>query len=161
MIERADSDYFAKLFVKAPAGFWHLHTKGIEPFVPQSVALGVSVAGIVRQGRWIVQCPHCAGAQLGAPDIDRFICVDCANVAVDGQWLRVLWPDDEGVQAIEAALVARPDVVTRCWESHETVGQLLFENMEHNLIDHDGERVLGDIGADQTRRLGVQRELSA
>ncbi len=151
MIQRASAQYQARLFIKAEeGGFWHRHHQGVEPFAPSGVALGApSVTPCVNDGRWIVQCSHCGGAQLAAPEMDRFFCVDCVNTSCDGQWFAVEWPEAAHVEAIEAALSARPDIASRNWSPDETVGVLLAENHLAGLVDVEAEKVAGDIGFDQ------------
>lgn len=159
MIQRTDHVYRARLFIKAghEGGLWHRHLQGVEPFVPQGVDLRVVLVPRVYQGAWIVDCPHCGSAQYAGPDgpgHDRFFCIDCLNVAVDRQWLRVEWPAPADVAAIEAALDARPDFSTRNWDFTETVGRLLAENViEGGLYDAETGAVAGDVGADQHRAL--------
>lgn len=139
-------------------GFWHLHHRGIEPpTVPEMANKGflteMVLLPFVNDGRWIVVCPgrRCGGAQLASPRWTRFLCVDCNNVDVGGQWLSVQWPDDDLIVAGEAALMARPDPKTRNWDpAGETVGALLVENVEPGgLFNPVTGAVAGDIGADQ------------
>jgi len=160
MIQRADHVYRARLFIKAghEGGLWHLHLKGIEPFAPQGVDLTTVVTPRVDHGAWIVDCPHCNGAQFASPEgpgHDRFFCIDCANVAYGHQWLQVLWPEPDQVEAGEAALDARPDIATRNWDpTTETLGALLAENVIFGqLFDAETGEVAGDLGADRTKVL--------
>lgn len=159
MIQRATDSYLLRLTMKAEeGGFWHLHHRGIEPpTVPELAAKGflteMILLPVVNDGRWVVRCPRqrCNGAQLASPRWTRFLCVDCNNVEFGGQWLTVEWPDDELVEAGEAALMARPDPATRNWDpSGETIGALLVENVEFGgLFDPVTGAVAGNIGADQ------------
>lgn len=155
MIQTAPPQYFALLFIRAEeGGHWHRHHLGDEPRAPQGVALGRTVRPRVNQGRWIVDCPSCPGAQLASPEVDRFFCVDCLNVAHGGQWLPVQWPEPQDRDAIEAALLARPAIANRSWHPGETIGTLLAENvMDGGLYDPDTGAVAGDIGADQQRTI--------
>lgn len=159
MIQRADHVYRARLFIKAgqDGGLWHRHIQGVEPFAPQGVDISTVLVPRVYQGAWIVDCPHCASAQFASPDgpgADRFFCIDCLNVAVGRQWLRVEWPAPEDIVAIEAALDARPDFATRNWDHTETIGYLLAENVIHGeLFDTVSGEVAGDVGAQRDRIL--------
>ena len=163
MIQRADHVYRARLFIKAghEGGLWHRHLQGVEPFAPQGVDLTVTLVPRVYEGAWIVDCPHCGSAQYAGPDgpgADRFFCIDCLNVAVGRQWLRVEWPSEADVAAIEAALDARPDFATRNWDHRETIGRLLAENViEGGLYDTETGAVAGDVGAEQNRVLAQPR----
>ena len=159
MIQRADHVYRARLFIKAgpDGGLWHRHVQGVEPFAPQGVDLTTSVVPRVYEGAWIVDCPHCAGAQFASPEgpgADRFFCIDCLNVAYGRQWLQVEWPSPSDIAAIEAALDARPDFATRNWDHTETIGALMFENAAlGGLYDTETGAIGGDVGADQGRQL--------
>lgn len=160
MIQRADHVYRARLFLKLQdGGHWHRHLQGVEPFAPQGVAIGVSLVPRINHGMWIVDCPNlaCNSAQLAGPDgpgHDRFFCVDCLNADVAGQWIQVDWPSPSDVAAVEAALDARPSLITRNWDHTETIGALLVENVVHGeLYDPVTGEVAGDVGADQGRQL--------
>jgi hypothetical protein len=50
---------------------------------------------------------------------------------VGRRWRPVTLPSD--VEAIEGALVVRPDRSTRNWQPGETVDDLLRENREHGI----------------------------
>ncbi len=174
MIQRATDSYLMRLTMPVEQkGHWHLHHRGVDaPTVREMAALELVVdivlTPVVNDGRWIVQCPHCGGAQLASPNWARFLCVDCANVAFGGRWLGVEWPDEQLVTAGEAALVARPDILTRNWDpTSETIGALLAENVIHGgLVDVSARTAAGDIGASQedhmipegTPKLSLPRE---
>jgi len=83
------------------------------------------VAAVVDNGRWIVKCPDCPGAQLTAADDPRFMCVECANAAVGGLWRPVVWPTDHA--EIGELLDVRPRD-TANWLPGETVRDLQVEN---------------------------------
>lgn len=155
MIQRSTPQYHARVFIKAEeGGFWHRHHQGVEPFVPEAVALGTPpLLPFVNDSRWLVQCPTCGNSQLSSPEFDRFFCESCLNRSVDGQWLRVEWPTPEAAEAIDAALLARPHFHNRNWRPDESVGVLLAENHLAGLVDHDAGRVAGDIGFDQQSAL--------
>lgn len=155
MIQRATETYLMRLTMSVEEkGLWHLHHRGVDPpTVGELAALGFALDVVltpeVNDGRWIVQCPHCGGAQLASPAWERFLCADCANSAFGGRWLGVEWPDEALVAAGEAALVARP-IANRNWDPvTETIGALLAENVIHGLVDIEARTAAGDIGASQ------------
>lgn len=84
----------------------------------------------VSHGRWIVQCPDCLSAVLANVDQDLFFCVSCGNYRVDGAWRKVVWPPEEGVAAIEQALIVRPFADNRNWVPGEAVRILVQENAD-------------------------------
>lgn len=79
----------------------------------------------VSEGRWVVMCPDCGGAQLAARDDWRFMCVECANVAIEGLWRPVAWPDEH--EDIETELERRPMRRNQNWLPGETVEDLAAE----------------------------------
>lgn len=91
-----------------------------------SVAPQASVQVSVNHGRWVVDCPDCAGAQLACRTDRRFMCNECGNVVIGGLWRTVDWPDDS--TGIEKALSPRPPA-NQNWVSSETVEDLLAENL--------------------------------
>lgn len=102
----------------------------------------------VNHGRWIADCPFgCGGAELARDD--TFMCRECANASVRHRPLPLVWPAEDDVRAIEAALVVRP-VLNRNWNLNESIGALLAENVEHGLFDPATGQVAGDIGADHS-----------
>jgi len=156
MIQRATETYLMRLTMSVEEkGLWHLHHRGVDlPTMHHLAGLDFAddlvLTPEVNDGRWIVQCPSCGGAQLASPAWSRFLCCDCANVAFGGRWLGVEWPDEGLVAAGEAALGARPAVATRNWDPvSETIGALLAENVMHGLVDADARTAAGDIGAPQ------------
>lgn len=103
----------------------------------------------VNHGRWVADCPGgCGGAELAHDDV--FMCRECGNVVTRHRPIALVWPAEEDVRAIEAALVVRP-VLNRNWAIDETIGALLAENAMHGLVDSETGHVAGDIGADQGR----------
>lgn len=165
MIKRADRTYFTMLFVEAErGGFWTLHGQGFPApatsgVFPEGVDLAVEpLEPFVARGRWLVVCPNpgCGGMQLAAPGIDVFFCIECNN---GGRplFLRVAWYPPEAIHAIESALDARPDPLTRNWQPNETVGFLLAENHGADLLDASGEAPAGDVGYDGSKVIGTGR----
>lgn len=102
----------------------------------------------VNHGRWLADCPFgCGGAELVREE--WFVCRECLNAGGAGR-VPLVYPTEEDVRAIEAALVVRP-IVNRNWCPDESIGRLLAENAMHGLYDPQTGAVAGDIGADQTR----------
>lgn len=103
----------------------------------------------VNHGRWVADCPFgCGGAELAREE--WFICRECLNYGCAGARLALVWPAEEDIGAIEAALVVRP-LIHRNWDPIESLGFLLAENVAHGLFDTITGEVAGDIGADQRR----------
>jgi hypothetical protein len=161
LIERATPAYFARLFIRVEeGGLWYLHRRGIDPpgvFEGAALSVALDVAPLlprVEWGRWLVDCPFCPGAQLAGPTSAVFFCCDCANAEVGGSFVRVGWPPDEDLAAIEAALLARPNPQHRNWSFNETIGALLAENVAVlALFDPTTGVVHGDILFDQQKVL--------
>lgn len=109
----------------------HLHwgRQDVQPFLPTAMSNEQTFARC-EQGRWIVDCPYCAGAQFAARDDPRFFCVSCLNERAGARWLRVVWPKDVG--GIEAVLRERLTENAN-WVPGETVADLRAENTEHGL----------------------------
>jgi hypothetical protein len=97
------------------------------PFDPSKGTSGSSLAAFVNEGRWIVSCPECNGAQLAALSDPRFMCVNCGNAKNGGKWRPVVYPS--GLAEIVAALDLRSDPVDQNWLPGETVAALLVENL--------------------------------
>lgn len=94
----------------------------------------------VRQGRWVVLCPWCRGAEL-AWEEQLFLCLSCCNAGVGHQLVPVVFPQER--RAIEAVLDQRP-LPNRNWLLQETVLDLLRENEDHRqeLLIWPGQRLL-------------------
>lgn len=87
---------------------------------------GKPVHAHANHGRWVVQCPDCAGAQLTHPADPRFLCNDCGNVGNARHFRPVAWPKDH--EKIADLLDARADETLRNWFPGETVADLQREN---------------------------------
>jgi hypothetical protein len=86
-------------------------------------------------GRWVIGCPDCGGAQLACETDPRFLCHECGNVTVGGAWRRIAWPADR--DGIETAVQHRLPK-NRNWFPHETVSDLDEQNREHGVRDPRG-----------------------
>jgi hypothetical protein len=82
------------------------------------------------QGRWIVRCPSCAGAEYADPLHPIFMCCSCFNREYGHQWLKVAFPADRS--EIERLLLLR-SARNRNWSKDETVEQLAAENLQHGI----------------------------
>ena len=97
------------------------------------------IVAYVNHGRWVAECPDCAGAQLVSETERRFWCLNCGNAAVNFAWRHVRMPQKR--TAIEAELVIRPAArseraITRNWLPGETVEDLQRENVEHGVVSN-------------------------
>lgn len=128
-IDRGNPSYRRALFRPVDEGGLWLR-RDVEPFVPESTAVGEHVGALVNDGRWLVQC-RCGSAQLVDPNEPRFFCVECLNDHVGGQWVAVRFPGDTG--AIEEALEQREHRGAMNWRPGETVEDLLAENEAHGV----------------------------
>ena len=94
------------------------------------------VVAYINHGRWVAECPDCAGAQIVSEKERRFWCVSCGNAAINFAWRHVRLPRDR--EGIEAVLVVRPaarsdKAVTRNWTPGETIEDLEQENVTHGV----------------------------
>lgn len=111
-----------------PRAYWNAPVPLPEsgPLAPQA-----DVAVYINEGRWVVECPDCHGAQLACATDRRFMCNECANVTVGGRWRRTAWPANAA--EIAAVLELRPWGRTQNWTPGETVGDLATENAAHGI----------------------------
>lgn len=124
-VVRASRNYQAALRRSIDdGGLWQ--RRDVEPFEPNSVAVGESIPAFVNSGRWIVQCPNCGSGQLVDPQQDRFLCVECVNDHLGRQWVTVVWPAE--LDAIEEVLSVRDELSSMNWRPGETVEELQAEN---------------------------------
>ncbi|HEY2088596.1 MAG TPA: hypothetical protein VGH54_21575 [Mycobacterium sp.] len=96
------------------------------PFDPAVKTAKVApVLVYANEGRWIVECVDCRGAQLACATDLRFMCHCCANVMVGGLWRPTKWPGNRA--AVEAALAPR-QLGNQNWIPGEKVSELKAEN---------------------------------
>jgi len=88
-----------------------------------------AISARINHGRWIADCPDCAGAEYVDESEPIFFCMSCGNLAVGGHFRRVKFPKDKA--KIEGCLNGRP-VANRNWAEGETVADLEAENALHN-----------------------------
>lgn len=116
---------------EVPPELWpyFLHRPDGQVYVPPlGDAEGPAVTVRVNHGVWQTRCPFCPSAQHASISDRRFFCAVCLNTDAGNRTLPVIWPDDEKLLAIDAALSGRPFVTTQNWEPDETVEKLLAEN---------------------------------
>lgn len=109
----------------APTRWWQAPRALAEAMGAELGPAELAIDATANQGRWVVECPDCCGAQLATREDPRFMCNVCANVAVGGFWRPVTWPAD--VAAITDVLDQRP-VVNQNWQPTETLESLQDEN---------------------------------
>lgn len=100
------------------------------------VARGAAPLAVARinTGRWIVDCPFCAGAELWDEETGLFFCFSCRNAAAAGDYLRVQIPD-AGVRAmVEEHLTRERPFKARNWNPGETVDDLRRQDAEARLL---------------------------
>lgn len=104
---------------------WRAETPHEQAMAAKTGPASTAVHVTANHGRWIVECPDCQDAQLAARDDKRFMCVGCANAAVDGVWRPVIWPKNH--EDIEAILEERPHDRHKNWAPGETIEDLIAE----------------------------------
>lgn len=108
----------------APSRYWSAPVPLADAMESQLGPAEIAIPVYANHGRWVVECPDCAGAQIASAADHRFMCTVCANVAVDGLWRPVVWPEE--CAEIDAALAWRP-TVNQNWLPGETVDDLVAE----------------------------------
>jgi hypothetical protein len=94
-----------------------------KPF-PALTHKEVTVKAEINHGRLIAQCPFCSGAELVDKNDKRFFCLSCFNKSVNGNWVKVEFPDN--LSAIEAILDMRQES-NQNWIPGETLEMLRGE----------------------------------
>ena len=108
----------------APCAYWSAPVPLAQAMAARVGPAEIAVAVYANHGRWIAECPDCSGAQIASANDYRFMCTTCANVAVEGLWRPVVWPEE--TVAIDEVLSARP-VVNQNWTPGETLADLAAE----------------------------------
>jgi hypothetical protein len=129
-------DYYVPVAGITPAA-WALVTfrkyKGLSLDLPSEVSELLSVQAHVNEGRWSILCPECPGSEYASRIDHRFFCTNCANEAVGGKWIPVVWPSPELTEVIETILNLRGRPELQWWHQGETLTQLIQENEEHGV----------------------------
>jgi hypothetical protein len=94
-----------------------------------SVHATVRAFAYVNAGRWVVSCPFpgCNSAQMASFTDRRYFCCDCANAAVGGAWVEVVWPENH--TEVENWVASRPFDV-RHWVPGETAEDIAAQDAE-------------------------------
>lgn len=100
---------------------------GIEP---QGYSDLSPIIAIVRQGRWLVLCPDCNGAER-AWEEGWMMCMSCWNGYTKHQYRKVIFPSER--LEIENILEPRP-LQNRNWEQGELMADLRKQNIEHGIV---------------------------
>jgi hypothetical protein len=94
------------------------------------------VTARILYGRWLVDCPHCRGANDVIPEEPIYLCSSCgwpgifrAGEYVPAHFARVIFPQNRA--EIERILLRRKLIRNRNWQPGETIGQLAEENQGH------------------------------
>lgn len=99
---------------------------------PVTTTAGQPTRARVNHNKWIADCPDCGGCEFiwrdGPPVM---LCLSCLNGGIGHVWRSVTLPDE--IEAIEAALLARPMPENRNYELGETVADLLAQNAENGV----------------------------
>ena len=66
-------------------------------------------------GRWLADC-ECGGAEYVDPEYKYFFCFSCGNKNDNGSARRVIFPNDQTMEDIQAELIKRP-VIERAGKS--------------------------------------------
>jgi hypothetical protein len=98
---------------------WHLDKK-----LPPIYAL-------VTHSDWVWMCDACGHLWWAEPTFPRAFCPECLNASSSGFSRLIVWPEERA--RIERALIYRSDPKTRNWLWHETVNDLMAENIQHGV----------------------------
>jgi hypothetical protein len=109
--------------------FTHRALQCVPSEDPGSVDFDDPVYARVDFGRWVIDCGHCAGAELADTGDLRFFCLSCNNLHNGCRYRRVIMPRNRA--AIEAALLERPENA-RHWRHGETLQDVKTANLLHS-----------------------------
>lgn len=102
---------------------WHLIEAGA---VVMEWPYDAPLAARVNHGRWIADCPNCAGGALTHPEWRLACCGECGCVMT-----HVVFPPD--LDQIAALLLRRATRPLQNWAPPETVADLARENTAHGV----------------------------
>lgn len=104
------------------------HQAGVVLPEVMGTAPGPVLSAFVNNGRWLVLCPSCYGAECARED-ERFLCEGCWNADAGRQWLPAVFPPERA--DVEMVLLQRPAPRNRNWRGpwapQETVDDLRRE----------------------------------
>lgn len=87
-----------------------------------------ALAACIDAGRWIVHCP-CGSARMTKPGV-LFWCPDCGNAFARGAQVPVVFPPDDVIADVIAALASWPKV-NRGWNPGETAHDIETQTAIH------------------------------
>lgn len=123
MIETANEIYEGNRHLNSFSDWYRRWTR--KPFNPSVFYLGMKLEARINQGRWVIDCPFCKGAETIWPGEPWFLCAACRNNGTDLA-IRVELPKNKA--KIEEALDKRPEPENRNWTPGETLSDLKTEN---------------------------------
>lgn len=106
---------------------WFLLMAGEHFSTKDSLVRGPPLEARVDHGRWIVDCPHCKGAECVTLDDPVFLCLSCGNEAVGGKLYRVKFPPPARRRKLEALLAERP-LFGQNWDPSISLTRVRTEN---------------------------------
>ena len=118
---RTEAEYRTKQHAAMAQGRAHYpQFKWSDPWI-----CGDAVTVVVSGGKWLVCC-RCGNYPSVHPDWRLALCFECGAM-----YERVQMPAD--AVAIEAVLVERPSLANRAWLPHESVDDLIRQNIAHQI----------------------------
>jgi len=109
----------------APSRYWSAPVPLDQAMTAMLGPGEIAIHVYANHGRWVVECPDCCGAQIASAVDYRFMCTVCANVAVEGLWRSVIWPEEYA--EIDEALCCRENTANQNWVPGETLEELKAE----------------------------------
>lgn len=98
---------------------WHLD-KNLPPLY-----------AFVEHSTWVWQCLDCSHLWWAEPTFPRAWCPKCGNIGSAGFSRLIVFPQERN--KIERLLKCRTEPKTRNWLVHETLDDLLAENIQHGV----------------------------
>lgn len=65
-----------------------------------------TVSARIDAGRWVADCPYCAGSEVVSKTTRIFFCLSCGMADDNGRWRSVVFPGD--IAAVEATVAGLP-----------------------------------------------------
>lgn len=95
--------------------------------MPTKISNKMVALAEINHGRFIANCPFCSGAEKVYPDDPIFFCAHCLMQKVEGQYIKVIFPDAKRMAQIEEILSKRMPQ-NQNWHPGESLAQLKREN---------------------------------
>lgn len=114
----------------------HLARSLGNPVPPAEDKVSGVVQAYINHGRWVADCPDCAGGIVVSMHTPLYYCPCCGNQSNEGLWYQVIYPPE--MAAIEMELLKRPArdgfrAVNRNWDVGESIQQLRTENTDRGI----------------------------